>query len=107
MRKEAKKSKADVVTQSASLRTDYGAASVVPGDSSCLAAKASAGKRYLFSEVPRLPLVDCTMAPNCSCKFKKGADRARDRRLGGATETNHPLAGPENRKRGRRALANS
>jgi hypothetical protein len=106
MSNEAKKSVPNLVTKSVTARNDYRAASVVPGDHSCSAAKAIAGKRYLFSEVPRLPLADCTMAPNCLRKFKKDADRrAGDRRQSDAVETSRPFAGSENRKRGRRTAA--
>lgn len=43
------------------------------------------------------------MPTNCSCKFRKDADRRdSDRRLLGATEQNRWFAGPESRKRGGR-----
>ncbi|MGC1458444.1 MAG: hypothetical protein WA825_09230 [Steroidobacteraceae bacterium] len=78
---------------------DYRAVSVAPGKDCCAAANATAGKRYLFREAPRLPLDDCTMAPSCSCKFKKVSDRrGRDRRQVGAIGTGREFEGPENRK---------
>jgi hypothetical protein len=104
--KPAKKPRPVVVAKPATVGSDYRAVSVAPSDSCCAAANAIAGKRYLVREVPRLPLVDCTMAPNCSCKFKKVSDRRdRDRRQNGAAETNRQFTGPENRKREARRAA--
>jgi hypothetical protein len=83
--------------------SDYRAVSVAPGKSSCSAAAAIASKRYLFREAPRLPLMDCTMAPNCACKFKKVSDRRdRDRRKPGPSDPARWFAGAENRKRKQR-----
>jgi hypothetical protein len=82
---------------------DFRAVSLVSSKGSCAAARNSAGKRYLLREVPRLPLANCTMPANCSCKFRKDADRRDgDRRLFGGTETNRWFAGSEGRKRGNR-----
>jgi hypothetical protein len=82
---------------------DYRAAAVVPGIKCCLAAKTSVGKRSLFQDAPRLPLANCTMPTNCSCRFKKASDRRDgDRRQIGVSETGRWFAGPENRKRGSR-----
>jgi hypothetical protein len=56
------------------------------------------GKRYLLRDAPRLPLQTCTTPTNCSCKFRKNADRRdSDRRLFGSTETNRWFAGVESR----------
>jgi hypothetical protein len=62
----------------------------------------AAGRPYLLREAPRLPLESCTMPTNCSCKFRKNADRREkiDRRLCGSAEINRWFAGPDNRKRG-------
>ena len=104
--KPAKTPGPNTVAKPPTARADYRAVSVAPGNSCCAAANAIAGKRYLFREVPRLPLVDCTMAPNCSCKFKKASDRRDgERRQIGVTETGRWFAGPENRKRGGRRSA--
>jgi hypothetical protein len=82
---------------------DYRAVSLAPSSKCHAAAKDGAGKRYLLSEVPRLPLANCTMPANCSCKFRKHADRREgDRRLLGETETNRWFAGSERRNRGGR-----
>lgn len=103
--KPAKTPGPNTVAKPPTARADYRAVSVAPGNSCCAAANAIAGKRYLFREVPRLPLVDCTMAPNCSCKFKKVSDRRDgDRRRSAAAESSAKFAGPDNRKsEGRRS----
>jgi hypothetical protein len=102
----AKKPAPSVTAKPATAGNDYRAVSVVPGIRCCSAAKAIVGKCYLFREGPRLPLENCTMPTNCSCKFKKAPDRRDDdRRLIGSTETGHWFAGPENRKRKGRRLA--
>jgi hypothetical protein len=84
---------------------DFRAVSLAPSVRCCSAAEQARGRRMLLREAPRLPLEGCTMPTNCSCKFRKNADRRdSDRRLLGATETNRWFAGPENRKRaGRRS----
>ena len=86
---------------------DFRAVSLARSIRCCAAAKHAMGKRVLLREAPRLPLAACTMPTNCSCKFRKDADRRDgDRRLLGATETNRWFAGPESRKReGRRSTA--
>jgi hypothetical protein len=101
----AKKPASHAVAKPATPSSDYRAVSVAPGKSSCSAATAIANKRYLFRDAPRLPLADCTMAPNCACKFKKVSDRRdRDRRKPGPTDPAHWFAGAENRQRkGRRS----
>ena len=82
---------------------DFRAVSLAPSIRCCAAAKHATGRRVLLREAPRLPLEACTMATNCSCKFRKDADRRdSDRRLLGAKETNRWFAGPESRKRGGR-----
>jgi hypothetical protein len=72
----------------------------------CTAAMHARGRSYLLREAPRLPLYGCTMPTNCSCKFRKNADRRDgDRRLFGTTETNRWFAGLDSRKRGGRRSA--
>jgi hypothetical protein len=99
----AKKPASHAVAKPTTPSSDYRAVSVAPGKSSCSAATAIANKRYLFRDAPRLPLVDCTMAPNCACKFQKVSDRRdRDRRKPGPTDPARWFAGAENRKRKQR-----
>jgi hypothetical protein len=82
---------------------DFRAVSIAPSIMCCAAAMHAAERRYLLHQVPRLPLEACTMPTNCSCKFRKNADRRdSDRRLFGATETNRWFAGLESRRRGGR-----
>jgi hypothetical protein len=82
---------------------DFRAVSIAPSIICCAAAMRSTGRTYLLHEAPRLPLQGCTMPTNCSCKFRKNADRRDgDRRLFGATETNRWFAGLESRRRGGR-----
>jgi hypothetical protein len=85
---------------------DYRAVSIAPSIMCCAAAMRSRGKRYLLREAPRLPLEGCTTPKDCSCKFRKNADRRdSDRRLFGAAETNRWFAGRECRRRGGRRSA--
>jgi hypothetical protein len=87
---------------------DYRAVSLAPSIECYAAAKDAAGKRYLMREAPHLPLVDCTMPANCSCKFRKHADRRDgDRRLLGEAKTSRWFTGSERRaRRGRRSTKN-
>ena len=85
---------------------DYRAVSIASGTECHAAAKDSAAKRYLLREAPRLPLADCTMPANCSCRFRKHADRRDgDRRVLGETETTRWFAGSERRKHAGRKIA--
>src|ERR1700682_3331355 len=82
---------------------DFRAVSLAPSIRCCAGAKRATGRRVLLREATRLPLEACTMPTNCSCKFRKDADRRdSDRRLLGATEANRWVARPESRKRGGR-----
>jgi hypothetical protein len=85
---------------------DFRAVSIAPSIMCCAAAMHGTAKLYLLHEAPRLPLEACTMPTNCSCKFRKNADRRDgDRRLFGATETNRWFGGLESRRRGGRRSA--
>jgi hypothetical protein len=82
---------------------DFRAVSIAPSLMCCAAAMHATRRLYLLHEAPRLPLEACTMPTNCSCKFRKNADRRdSDRRLFGATETNRWFMGFESRRRGGR-----
>jgi hypothetical protein len=79
---------------------DFRAVTIAPSGACCTAAKQSAATRYLMREAPRLPLAACTMAADCSCKFRKVPDRREgDRRLFGGCVTNRWYSGAESRKR--------
>jgi hypothetical protein len=85
---------------------DFRAVEIAPSVVCCAAAKRVTGRLYLQREAPCLPLEACTMPANCSCKFRKNADRRdSDRRRCGATETNRLFAGVESRKYGGRRSA--
>jgi hypothetical protein len=87
---------------------DFRAVSIAPSIMCCVAAMRATGRTYLIHEAPRLPLEACTTPTNCSCKFRKNADRRDgDRRLFGATETNRWFAGLETRRRGGRRKSDS
>ena len=82
---------------------DFRAVEIAPCLMCCKAANQVTGRSYLLREAPRVPLMGCTMPINCSCKFRKNADRRDgDRRLFGATETNRWFAGRESRQNGGR-----
>jgi hypothetical protein len=84
---------------------DFRAVEITPSIICCPAAMQVTGRSYLLSEAPRLPLMGCTMPIDCSCKFRKNADRRdSDRRFFGATATNRWFAGIDSRTRsGRRS----
>lgn len=78
---------------------DFRAVEIAPSITCCAAAMQATGKSYLLREAPRLPLRGCTMPINCSCKFRKNADRRDgDRRRFGATEMNRLFAGFDSRR---------
>jgi hypothetical protein len=85
---------------------DFRAVEIAPSIMCCAAATHATRRPYLLREAPRLPLAACTMPANCSCKFRKNADRRdSDRRLFGATETNRWFTGVDNRtRRSRRSV---
>jgi hypothetical protein len=84
---------------------DFRAVEIAPSILCCTAATHAMRGPYLLRDAPRLPLQACTMPQNCSCKFRKHADRRdSDRRLFGAAETNRWFAGVDVRTvRGRRS----
>jgi hypothetical protein len=85
---------------------DFRSVEIAPSIMCCSAATHATGRSYLLREAPRLPLEACTMPTNCSCKFRKNADRRdSDRRLFGTTATNRWFAGIDNRTRRRRRSA--
>jgi hypothetical protein len=78
---------------------DFRAVEIAVSVICCSAAKQVTGRSYLLRKAPRLPLMGCTMPANCSCGFRKNADRRdSDRRLFGATEATRWFAGTEGRK---------
>ena len=58
-----------------SIKKNFAAVSVVPGMQACPAACGLRDRRTLASEMPQLPLPNCTMPGRCRCKFAKHPDR--------------------------------
>ena len=70
----------------------------------CAAAQEVAGKRYLASEAPRLPLLTCNQAV-CTCRYQHHADRREDSRRASDGKWGPPArvyTGAERRSGGRR-----
>ena len=86
--------------------SQFHAVSLQFNDSACEAAKATAGKRFLASAAPRIPLPECDVA-ECNCRFnhhkdrRRGADR-RGRIPENMLATTGRYAGKERRFRERR-----
>jgi hypothetical protein len=77
---------------------DFRAVEIAPSIMCCKAAMQATGKSYLMRQAPSLPLMGCTMPTNCSCRFRKNADRRdSDRRLFGVAETNRWFVGADSR----------
>jgi len=53
----------------------WNAVSILSSSGSCEAAKALKGQRFLSAQAPRLPLAGCTRAAQCTCVYRKFADR--------------------------------
>ena len=91
---------------SAKPTSKFHAVSIKYKNTACDAAKKMAGRRFLSSAAPRIPLPDCD-ALECNCKFIHHKDRrsADDRRnpysqsFGGDSTGNYEI---EQRKRGER-----
>jgi hypothetical protein len=85
---------------------DFRAAEIEPGLLCCAAVKQVMGRSYLLREAPRLPLQGCSAPIDCSCKFRKHADRRNgDRRLFGTGETDRWFVASESRRRATRRSA--
>jgi hypothetical protein len=56
-------------------RTNFTAASVVPGENACEAALSAKGKRSLTEDSYRLPLDACDRIQECTCTFQQHSDR--------------------------------
>ena len=79
-RQSAAESQAPVI-RSRSKKTAYHAVSIRFPQDACNAAKAMAGRRFLATAAPKLPLADCD-ATACQCQFVHHDDRrsGKDRR---------------------------
>jgi hypothetical protein len=83
----------------------WSAVAIAPGSSSCEAASALKGRRFLSAEAPRLPLPECTSQDACRCVYRKYPDRrAGPRRAEDHTGMRRSGSGTERRRgRGRRS----
>jgi hypothetical protein len=80
----------------------YHAVSILPGANACDAVYRFAGRRYLSTHAPRLPLSACD-AFNCTCRFKHHKDRrAGPRRTSDIGLVTIMWNGPERRRPGGR-----
>ncbi|MGH8230509.1 MAG: hypothetical protein ACRESY_01665 [Steroidobacteraceae bacterium] len=85
---------------------DYRAVSLLAGIQCRVAVRDGVDKRYLLGEAPRLPLAGCATPEQCTCKYRKHADRRNDdRRLLGGTHCAAWYAGSERRARRSRRTA--
>jgi hypothetical protein len=70
--------------KSASVQTrspkHWHAVAIVAKSSSCEAARALRGTRFLSAEAPRLPLVQCTTPNACPCAYRHHDDRRAESR---------------------------
>jgi hypothetical protein len=74
------------------------AVTIISKSSSCEAARAAKGTRYLSAEAPRLPLAECSKPDACTCAYKHHADRRAEARRaddGGGLRSSSPT--PERR----------
>jgi hypothetical protein len=80
LRSQDKEAPATATSKSAG-KTAYHAVSIKFDSNACNAAKEMAGRRFLSSAAPRLPLPDCN-ALECRCRFSHHKDRraGKDRR---------------------------
>lgn len=78
--------------------------SIVCTNSSCDAVQALKGQRFLSTDAPRLPLLECTSPETCSCVYRKYADRRTGpRREMDSSGLRRSSPNPERRRRrGRR-----
>jgi hypothetical protein len=78
---KVEESRPEPVKSSRSTTSSFHAVSISFDNYACPAAKEMAGRRFLSTAAPRLPLPDCS-ALQCNCKFKHHDDRraGKDRR---------------------------
>ncbi len=80
-RGETETERPEPIRSPGSKSTKFHAVSIVFEQNACAAAKEMAGRRFLSSAPPKLPLPDCDAA-SCKCHFKHHDDRrsGKDRR---------------------------
>ena len=78
----------------------YRSAEIECQDCACDAAKKLAGTRFLLSDVPLIPVPDCT-SPNCKCSYTRYKDRrswAGDRRALFTLHNEHRISDSSERR---------
>jgi hypothetical protein len=81
----------------------FQAISIYRGVPACTPAKRFSDYRFLAKDAPQLPLVGCTMANTCQCRYLKHKDRRSDRRrLMEFGASSRSFMGQERRQRGGR-----
>lgn len=83
------------------LRLRYHAVTIVSGPGGCALAKSLSDVRLLSFEAPRLPLVGCSNADGCKCKFEHHSDRRAGPRR---SEVRTPQAGLTGQEANRRRM---
>lgn len=83
----------------------FHAVSIKPGLLCCQRASKLRGIRFLSRAAPSIPLPQCEMGKECTCRFEKHNDRRRggDRRLFGSEPDGRYYSGNERRHTGRRS----
>jgi hypothetical protein len=71
------------ISRPGSARLKFHAVSIVPGKQCCGQVQALQGVRLLSAEAPRLPIVGCTMAQQCQCRYQHHEDRRGPSRRSG------------------------
>lgn len=83
-------------------RSPWHAVSIISTGGSCEAARALKGQRFLSADAPRLPLMECTSAAACPCRYRKHPDRrAGPRREVEKTGLRRPPSEDQERRRRR------
>ena len=75
----------------------YHAVSIVVPSGACSAAKALIGKRFLATEAPIFPVINCS-APSCSCRYRHHDDRREDSRREQETGLEKPPPAKDDRR---------
>lgn len=82
--------------------TPYHAVSIVFASNACNAAKAMAGRRFLATAPPKLPLPDCDVL-QCSCRFAHHDDRRSGKERRSPFSPGRTIAGTGDLQRDKRA----
>ena len=91
------------ISRSRPLRLRFHAVAILPGPGACEYVCALKGQRLLSLEAPRLPLIGCSCATQCECRFQHFSDRrAGPRRMDERGNTGKLDAPDRRRAPGRR-----